>query len=115
MGQRHLSRVTVYNRALSDFSPGSILELEALRASFMAGDTESDFLMGSERYKFIYATHARWLAALGSEPLSTKALRVARGTVGNAIRNSRLYPGYKEVARRTSGTIRRVSRPRRGA
>ena len=100
VGGRHLSRMTVYNVEYAGYSPGSVLDLETLRASFEAGDTEFDFLMGSQARKFTYATHVRWLGRLGREPRSTKALRVVRARIGGAARNRKGYATYKELVRR---------------
>ena len=105
-GKRHLARLTVYDPSLAHYSPGSIMHLETLRASFEAGDEEFDFLGGGETYKFIYATHARWLGDLGAEPRGIRLRRTVRQRLGRAVAHRRGYTTYKEGVRRASRALR---------
>ena len=105
---RHISRVTVFNREYADFSPGSVMSLDVLRASFEAGDREFDYLMGREPYKFTYATHMRVLSNLGREPRLDRAMREARAKAGRVLAGRRGYATYKEVVRRGGGLARRM-------
>jgi CelD/BcsL family acetyltransferase involved in cellulose biosynthesis len=89
---------------LPKFSPGAVLELEALRASFEAGDSEFDFLMGDQRYKFTWATHIRWIGPVGVEPRVDRLSRAARTKVGVALRGK---PGAN-FARQAAFRLSRV-------
>ena len=93
---RRLSRVTVYDHALRDYSAGSVLEFETLRASFEAGEEEFDFLVGAEPYKFTWATHVRWLGEVGREPVRRRIERRARGLAGSQLRK---HPAVYSMAR----------------
>ena len=109
-GNRQLSRLTVYDRSLRKLSPGSVLELESLRASFDAGDSEFDFLMGTQPYKLTWATYIGWLGEVGSEPsLQRLAARRSRAQVGGFLRGKPGAVASREFARRLAA----VSRPRR--
>lgn len=110
MQGRHISRVTVFNREYADHSPGSVMSLDVLRASFDAGDREFDYLVGREPYKFTYATHMRVLSNVGREPRLDWAMREARGVAGRAWHGRRGYAAYKEVTRRAGTLARRVGR-----
>ncbi len=106
-GLRHLARLTVYDPALAGYSVGSILELEALRASFEAGDEEFDFLTGGEPYKYTWATHVRWLGPLGKEPAGQRLQRQVRATVGHTLSRSGAYPLLQELGRKAQRRLTR--------
>jgi len=99
-GGRQLSRLTVYDHSLRKLSPGSVLELESLRASFDAGELEFDFLMGTQPYKFTWATHLRRLGELGAEPRLERLARNSRAQVGGFLRGKPGAVASRELARR---------------
>ena len=108
---RHLSRVTVYDNDLRRFSPGSILRLEALKASFEAGDSEFDFLSGGEAQKFTYATHVRWLGSVGREPTIDRLRRRGRMRVALAVaRYPRAYRRLRRFEQQALALPRRLRR-----
>jgi CelD/BcsL family acetyltransferase involved in cellulose biosynthesis len=94
---RSLWRITVYDPELAVHSPGSIIEMESVRAEFEAGNTESDYLMGDEAYKFTFATHIRWIGNVGKEPQLDRMLR--RGRMMLARRVTRAPALYKLAKR----------------
>ena len=108
---RSLWRITVYDPDLSVHSPGSIIEMESLRAELEAGNIESDYLMGDEPYKFTFATHVRWIGKVGREPRLDRLLRLIRRWAG---RRARRTPGLYRLAKRIEALPavlrRRVSR-----
>ncbi len=110
MGGRHISRLTVYNTEFAHLSAGSVMELETVRASFEAGDSEFDFLMGREAYKFTYATHMRVIGDLGVEPRIESAVRTIRGRLGRSVAGKPGYSLYRGVARWATGVAGRVKR-----
>ena len=104
---RQLSRLTVYDYSLRKLSPGSVLELESLRASFDAGESEFDFLMGTQPYKFTWATHFRSLGELGAEPRLDRFARLSRARVGGFLRGKPGAMASRELARRLADFPRR--------
>ncbi len=70
--------VPAYDPAHSKFSPGGLLLEELLKASYVRGDIEFDFLIGGEGYKFLYATHNRVIGPVGTPPLSRMIMSTAR-------------------------------------
>jgi|GEM_PF-6364668 len=108
---RSLWRITVYDPELSRFSPGSVVELLTLKACFEAGDRDFDYLMGSEPYKFTFATHVRWVGNVGQEPRTDRWRRLGRMRVARiATRSPGLYRQLKALERRTLELRRRVAR-----
>lgn len=70
--------ITAYNNELGRYSPGRLLLESLLRASVADGDHEFDLLIGSERYKWVYATDARLVGPLGPQPVLPGAVAAAR-------------------------------------
>lgn len=88
--------VPAYDPAYSKYSPGRLLLLELIRTSQAQGDVEFDFLIGDEKYKFMFATHNRVIGPIGAPP-------VGRLLEGLARRNAKAvlekYPKALELAR----------------
>jgi hypothetical protein len=103
-GKRQFARMTVYDPTFAHWSPGSVLLLETLRASFEEGDTEFDFLMGDPPYKYTWATHVRWIGHLGREPRLDRMVRKTRSRVSGALGEK---PG-SALARRAALSLRRL-------
>lgn len=102
-GGRYLSRLPAYDPAFARYSPGSLLHFENVKASYERGDSEFNALIGGEAYKFTYATHVRWIGAVGREPLRDMVVRRARNGAGMTIRrsglDSRLHLRLKRAGR----------------
>ncbi|MBK8561250.1 GNAT family N-acetyltransferase [Candidatus Amarobacter glycogenicus] len=109
---RHLSRLMVYDHdpALRRYSPGSVMQLLTLEASYRAGDSEFDYLMGSEPHKYTYSTHTRWVGKVGREPAVRRMERVARRQVSRRLSH---FPGaYNRIRAMERRTKRWVNRAR---
>lgn len=103
---RSLWRITVYDPELSSYSPGSIVEMLAIKACLEAGDRDYDYLVGDERYKFTFATHIRWVGHVGAEPRADRFRRLARMRVARvATRSPEVYRRLKEIEHRVT-TVR---------
>jgi hypothetical protein len=72
---RHYWWVPAYDGELSDVAPGRILLHHLMRYSYDAGDTEFDFLIGHEDYKWFYATTTRVVQEVGRAPLPRQLYR----------------------------------------
>jgi CelD/BcsL family acetyltransferase involved in cellulose biosynthesis len=108
---RSFWRITVYDPELGRYSPGSIVEMLTLKACFEAGDTDFDYLMGPEPYKFTFATHVRWVGNVGHEPRLDRWQRLGRMRVARvATRSPALYRRLKGVERQALRLRRRLSR-----
>lgn len=93
---RLYSWIASYDREYSNYAPGRLLLLEALEASFNAGHREFDFLIGNEDYKWIYASHARLIGALGTPPLKTQAQELVTSSVKPVLAwGLQSFPGLK--------------------
>ena len=79
---RFYARLIAHDPTLARYSPGAILTQRLLRESFEDGDQQFDFLAGGERYKWLYATHARILGPVGRQPLRAKIEHAARRRIG---------------------------------
>lgn len=106
---RSLWRVTVYDPDFAKYSPGSIIEMLALKACLEAGERDYDYLVGAEKYKFVFATHIRWVGHVGAEPRIDRWQRVGRMRAARlATRSPALYRRLKGVERRVVDLRRRV-------
>ncbi len=59
--KRFYAWISAYNVEHSKYGTGRILLDFLLRESHANGDTEYDFLLGNESYKWIYSTHSRMI------------------------------------------------------
>jgi hypothetical protein len=98
---KSIFRMTTYDPAFGAYSPGRILLHHLLRGSFERGDTEFDFLIGYEAYKWDYATHARIVGPVGRKPRRYAIEQWARGKAGRA----RLRIHERIAARRRSSRV----------
>lgn len=104
-------RLTAYDRTLATYSPGAIHFHHLLRHRFEAGDKEFDMLVGREAFKYHYATHARFLGRLGTEPRLDRWRRRARMRAGLIVAR---YPGLQVRVRRVEAAANRaIARLRR--
>jgi hypothetical protein len=94
--RRFFSWVAAYDPEHFRYSPGRLLLEGMLRESQGLGHAEFDFLIGSESYKYHYATHERVIGPLGSAPLRQRLRKAARGAVRRALG---LYPPLLERLR----------------
>jgi CelD/BcsL family acetyltransferase involved in cellulose biosynthesis len=83
VGLRHEGRfsswVPAYDTAAGAYAPGRLLLEHLVRSGYERGDTEFDFLVGNEPYKWQYATHTRLVGPLGPQPrIPAAALRARR-------------------------------------
>jgi len=95
------SWVAAYDPEHSTYSPGALL-LEALLAeSFKRGDSEFNFLIGDQEYKWFYATHNRVIGPIGRLPMSIRLARAAKRPIRRALaKNPRLLLLARKVMRR---------------
>jgi CelD/BcsL family acetyltransferase involved in cellulose biosynthesis len=70
--------ITAYDDAFGTYSPGRLLLERLIAASLAGGDVEFDLLVGSEAFKWHYATHARLVGPLGRQPALASAVKAAR-------------------------------------
>jgi hypothetical protein len=99
VGLRHEGRfsswVPAYDTACGAYAPGRLLLEHLLQASFERGDTEFDFLVGNEPYKWQYATHTRLVGPLGPQPRIPEAARRLR----RRLRLGRKYLALRQALR----------------
>ncbi len=88
--------VPAYDPAYSKFSPGRLLLLELLRESQARGDLEFDFLIGDEKYKFMFATHNRVIGPVGAPPVPRLVQALAKKQAKAVLER---YPKAMEWAR----------------
>jgi len=95
------SWVAAYDPEHSTYSPGALL-LEALLAeSFKRKDSEFNFLIGDQEYKWFYATHNRVIGPIGRLPVSIRLARAAKRPIRRALaKNPRLLLLARKVMRR---------------
>jgi Acetyltransferase (GNAT) domain len=102
--------VPAYDPAYAKYSPGRLLLESALDASQARGDLEFDFLLGNERYKFLYATHNRVIGALGEPPRlerwAHEARLLAKQTLKERPRLKKLVDDLRARASRAAHSIR---------
>jgi CelD/BcsL family acetyltransferase involved in cellulose biosynthesis len=96
-----------HDPALRKYSVGHQLLHSMIEESCRRKHRELDFSIGSEDYKWIYATHARLLGASGRPPLPERVVSLAKE---RAIRALAGKPAWLELARRLSGKV--APRPR---
>ncbi len=90
-----------YDKAFAKDSVGAILLEWMIEHSYKLGHQEFDFLLGSEKYKWAYATHSRLVGALGAEALAVRAWRPVRAGVMKQVRkHSHMYARLQELKRR---------------
>jgi hypothetical protein len=94
--------VPAYDPAYAKYSPGRLLLEDALTASHALGHQEFDFLIGNERYKFLYATHDRVIGPLGVPPRlerwALEARSLAKQTLKERPRLRKLVDGLRARA-----------------
>ena len=95
------SWIAAYDPEHSTYSPGALL-LEALLAeSFKRKDSEFNFLIGDQEYKWFYATHNRVIGPIGRLPVSIRLARAAKRPIRRALaKNPRLLLLARRVMRR---------------
>jgi hypothetical protein len=103
IGLRHDGRfsswVPAYDTRCSAYAPGRLLLEHLVQSSCERGDTEFDFLVGNEPYKWQYATHTRLVEPLGPQPRLPEATRRLR----RRLRLGRKYLALRErLGRRTA-------------
>jgi CelD/BcsL family acetyltransferase involved in cellulose biosynthesis len=94
--RRFYSWIPAYDRETTVLSPGRLLLEHLLVESHGRGDTEFDFLLGGEPYKYHYATHRRVVGPLGTPPLPVSMRKAVRSSVKRALAR---YPALLEKAR----------------
>lgn len=104
-GRAFLYRLTAYDAEFRAYSPGVIHLHYLLKYSYEAGDNEFDFNFGRERYKYHYATHARWLSQVGTVPRTQEWTRLARMYAG---RTAGRYPAFYRCLRATEAASSRI-------
>ncbi len=107
-----LYRLTSYDHDLRTFSPGAIHLSYLLRYSYESGDSEFDFLYGSEAYKYNYATHVRWIGSVGREPRVQKWRRRGRMHAGRAVSRFPVVHRNLRIAESTATKLLRRLRAR---
>jgi CelD/BcsL family acetyltransferase involved in cellulose biosynthesis len=90
---RSYSWFPAYDGTYHRYSPGRLLLHDVLRASYARGDSEFDFLIGDEDYKWLYATDARLIAPVGRPGLAHRAHDLR-------VQLSRRYPRANRAAKR---------------
>lgn len=82
IGMRHEGRYSwwfpAYEPDYERFSPGRVLLVALLKDSYDRGDTEFDFLLGDEEYKWHFATDVRLVDSVGSPSLSLRLDRMMK-------------------------------------
>jgi Acetyltransferase (GNAT) domain len=95
--------IFTYDRTpeIAYFSPGHQLVQSMLEESHRLGQREFDFSIGSNDYKWLYATHVRLLGWLGQPPLTQRMLDRAR-------RQARKYVSERPGLRRVAQSVKRI-------
>jgi len=95
--------IFTYDRTpeIAYFSPGHQLVQSMLEESHRLGHREFDFSIGSNDYKWMYATHVRLLGWLGQPPLTQRMLDRAR-------REARKYVSERPGLRRVAQSVKRI-------
>jgi CelD/BcsL family acetyltransferase involved in cellulose biosynthesis len=97
--------VPAYDPEYGKFSPGRLLLEELMKTSFERKDTEFDFLIGAEPYKFMYATHNRVIAPVGTPPLKDVVVARAKKEAKAMLEK---YPKALELAREVQKRLQRL-------
>jgi hypothetical protein len=74
-----------YDHEAGRYGPGRMLMHHLLESSWARRDDEFDFLGGGERFKWIYATHARLIGPLGRRPRTEKLMTGLRSRIHAAL------------------------------
>jgi CelD/BcsL family acetyltransferase involved in cellulose biosynthesis len=93
LDSRAYSWFPAYSSDHHRYSPGRLLLHDILRLSHARGDTEFDFLIGDEDYKWMYATDTRVVVPIGRPGLSHRAHDLR-------VQLSRRYPKAHHAAKR---------------
>ncbi|HEY7767257.1 GNAT family N-acetyltransferase [Longimicrobium sp.] len=96
---RFASWIPAYDVELQKYSPGRLLQHAMMEDSFRRGDTEFDFLIGDEEYKYLYATHVRIAGPVGTPPLKVRARKAAKGVARAALQSTGLLDHAKQLKR----------------
>jgi len=103
VGMRHegrsMSWIPAYDRDLHSYSPGRMLLHHILEDSYGRGDSEFDFLIGDEEYKYVYATHVRIAGPVGTPPLKVRGRKAAKAVARAALRGTGLLDRAKQLKR----------------
>jgi hypothetical protein len=81
--------ISTYDPEFRKYAVGHQLLMEMLKKSHQLGHREFDLSVGTDQYKFIYATHVRILGSIGETPLSDRLRAILR-----------TYPKLHRAARR---------------
>lgn len=81
---------------LRKYSPGHQLLRSMLEESHRRKHREFDFSIGSEEYKWVYASHARLLGPIGRAPLPQRVVTLAKQRATRALSAK---PAWLELAR----------------
>lgn len=100
---RFMSWIPAYDPELQKYSPGRILQHAMMEDSYRRGDTEFDFLIGDEPYKYEYATHVRVAGPVGTPPLKLRARRAVKSAARAALARTGLLDRAKTLRRRLRG------------
>lgn len=98
-GNRWMSWIPAYDAEFHSYSPGRILLHHILEDSFRRGDSEFDFLIGDEEYKYLYATHVRIAGPVGTPPLKVRGRKAAKAVARAALRGTGLLDRAKRLKR----------------
>jgi CelD/BcsL family acetyltransferase involved in cellulose biosynthesis len=82
--------IASYDDAFAAFSPGRLLLEHLIETTFTDGHREFDFLVGNERYKWVYATHTRLIGPVGTPPRLPTAVMALRKRMRLGVRYRRL-------------------------
>lgn len=88
--------IPAYDATYGKYSPGRLLLEELMRSSQQQGDLEFDFLIGDEKYKFMFATHNRVIGPIGAPPVSLLLQNLAKQQTKTVLER---YPKAMELAR----------------
>jgi len=88
--------IPAYDGAYAKYSPGRLLLELLLQQSQAQGDLEFDFLIGDEKYKFMFATHNRVIGPVGAPPVSLLLKSLAKRQAKAVLER---YPKAMAMAR----------------
>jgi hypothetical protein len=88
--------VSAYDNRYGAYSPGRLLMHRVMEEGRRQGHTEFDMLIGSEEYKWHYASHTRVVASVGQPPWTMTLKKELKSRVKEALGR---YPKALEVAR----------------
>lgn len=97
--------IPAYDPELSKYSPGRLMMLDLMKASYERKHSEFDFLIGDEDYKFIYATHNRVIGPVGTPPMREVVLTEARRQAKAMLQK---YPRAMDLARLLRDRVQRL-------